>query len=165
MIGGISRSGDRDRLSRCRGVAQRAAVGSIASRARSVDLSIPTSNAVLPTWRRARWEITRADAVLIFTYDAAKHQFNLTEAIGIDKSTDRARLAIDPDGSALGDAATSGEPVAIPDLADARRSSAAPTPRSRPGFHAVLVVRWSTSRAFWDRWWCCAKPPANFRKT
>src|SRR5882724_8383378 len=76
-------------------------------------------NAVLPTVAARAVEITHADAVLIFTYDAAKHQFHLTEAIGIDKSTDRARLAIDPDGSALGEAATSGEPVAIPDLADA----------------------------------------------
>src|SRR5882724_10969494 len=96
-------------------------------------------NAVLPTVAARAVEITHADAVLIFTYDAAKHRFNLTEAIGIDKSTDRARLAIDPDGSALGEAATSGEPVAIPDLADAAdhplRDAAIAA-----GFHAVLVV-------------------------
>src|SRR6202163_1778744 len=96
-------------------------------------------NAVLPTVAARAVEITHADAVLIFTYDAAKHQFTLTEAIGIDKSTDRARLAIDPDGSALGEAATSGEPVAIPDLADAAdhplRDAAIAA-----GFHAVLVV-------------------------
>jgi len=96
-------------------------------------------NAVLPTVAARAVEITHADAVLIFTYDAAKHQFHLTEAIGIDKSTDRARLAIDPDGSALGEAATSGEPVAIPDLADAAdhplRDAAIAA-----GFHSVLVV-------------------------
>jgi class 3 adenylate cyclase/HAMP domain-containing protein len=96
-------------------------------------------NAVLPTVAARAVEITHADAVLIFTYDAARHQFNLTEAIGIDKSTDRARLAIDPDGSALGEAATTGEPVAIPDLADAAdhplRDAAIAA-----GFHAVLVV-------------------------
>src|SRR5258705_13371230 len=76
-------------------------------------------NAVLPTVAARALEITHADAVLIFTYDAAKHQFNLTEAIGIDKSSERARLAIDAGGSVLDDAADTGEPVAIPDLADA----------------------------------------------
>jgi len=96
-------------------------------------------NAVLPTVAARAVEITHADAVLIFTYDAAKHQFHLTEAIGIDKSTDRARLAIDPDGSALGEAATSGEPVAIPDLADAADHPLRDVAIAA-GFHSVLVV-------------------------
>ena len=96
-------------------------------------------NAVLPTVAARAVEITHADAVLIFTYDAAKHRFNLTEAIGIDKSTDRARLAIDPDGSALGEAATSGEPVAIPDLADAADHPLRDVAITA-GFHSVLVV-------------------------
>ncbi len=96
-------------------------------------------NAVLPTVAARAVEITHADAVLIFTYDAAKHRFNLTEAIGIDKSTDRARLAIDPDGSALGEAATSGEPVAIPDLADAADHPLRNVAIAA-GFHSVLVV-------------------------
>ena len=42
-------------------------------------------NAVLPTVAARALEITHADAVLIYGYDAANHQFNLTEAIGIDK--------------------------------------------------------------------------------
>jgi class 3 adenylate cyclase/HAMP domain-containing protein len=96
-------------------------------------------NAVLPTVAARAVEITHADAVLIFTYDAAKHRFNLTEAIGIDKSADRARLAIDPDGSALGEAATSGEPVAIPDLADAADHPLRDVAIAA-GFHSVLVV-------------------------
>jgi class 3 adenylate cyclase/HAMP domain-containing protein len=96
-------------------------------------------NAVLPTVAARAVEITHADAVLIFTYDAARHQFNLTEAIGIDKSADRARLAIDPDGSALGEAATSGEPVAIPDLADAADHPLRDVAIAA-GFHSVLVV-------------------------
>jgi len=96
-------------------------------------------NAVLPTVAARAVEITHADAVLIFTYDAAKHQFHLTEAIGIDKSTGRARLAIDPDGSALGEAATSGEPVAIPDLADAADHPLRDVAIAA-GFHSVLVV-------------------------
>jgi class 3 adenylate cyclase/HAMP domain-containing protein len=96
-------------------------------------------NAVLPTVAARAVEITHADAVLIFTYDAAKHQFNLTEAIGIDKSAERARLAIDPDGSALGEASTSGEPVAIPDLAEAADHPLRDLAIAA-GFHSVLVV-------------------------
>jgi class 3 adenylate cyclase/HAMP domain-containing protein len=96
-------------------------------------------NAVLPTVAARALEITHADAVLIFGYDAAKHQFNLTEAIGIDKSTGQARLAIDADGSVLGDAAASGEPVAIPDLADAADHPLRNVAIAA-GFHSVLVV-------------------------
>src|SRR5947208_10934720 len=76
-------------------------------------------NAVLPTVAARALEITRADAVLIYSYDAARRQFNLTEAIGIDKDAEGAHQAIDEDGSVLGEAAKNGEPIAIPDLADA----------------------------------------------
>jgi class 3 adenylate cyclase/HAMP domain-containing protein len=96
-------------------------------------------NAVLPTVAARALEITHADAVLIFGYDATKHQFNLTEAIGIDKSAERARLAIDADGSVLGDAAAIGEPVAIPDLADAADHPLRDVAIAA-GFHSVLVV-------------------------
>src|SRR6202044_1159137 len=73
-------------------------------------------NAVLPTVAARALEITHADAVLIYGYDAAKQQFNLTEAIGIDRDAEGQHLAIDKDGSVLGEAASSGEPIAIPDL-------------------------------------------------
>jgi class 3 adenylate cyclase/HAMP domain-containing protein len=96
-------------------------------------------NAVLPTVAARALEITHADAVLIFGYDAATHQFSLTEAIGINKSTEQARLAIDADGSVLGDAAASGEPVAIPDLADAADHPLRDVAIAA-GFHSVLVV-------------------------
>jgi class 3 adenylate cyclase/HAMP domain-containing protein len=96
-------------------------------------------NAVLPTVAARALEITHADAVLIFTYDAANHRFNLTEAIGIDKAAESARLAIDPDGSALGEASDTGEPVAIPDLADAPGHPLRDVAIAA-GFHAVLVV-------------------------
>jgi class 3 adenylate cyclase/HAMP domain-containing protein len=96
-------------------------------------------NAVLPTVAARALEITHADAVLIFTYDATKHQFNLTEAIGIDKSSERARLAIDAGGSVLDDAADTGEPVAIPDLADAADHPLRDVAIAA-GFHSVLVV-------------------------
>jgi class 3 adenylate cyclase/HAMP domain-containing protein len=96
-------------------------------------------NAVLPTVAARALEITHADAVLIYSYDAAQHHFNLTEAIGIDKSAEGAHQAIGEAGSVLGEAATSGEPVAIPDLASAGdillRDVAVAA-----GFHSVLVV-------------------------
>jgi class 3 adenylate cyclase/HAMP domain-containing protein len=96
-------------------------------------------NAVLPTVAARALEITHADAVLIYGYDAATRQFNLVEAIGIDKTAEGQHLAIDADSSALGHAATKGEPIAIPDLSQAAdhllRDLAIAT-----GFHSVLVV-------------------------
>jgi class 3 adenylate cyclase/HAMP domain-containing protein len=96
-------------------------------------------DAVLPTVAARALEITHADAVLIYGYDAAKHQFNLTESIGIDKSAEGEHLAIDQDKSVLGEAAEKGEPIAIPDLADAGdfllRDLAIAA-----GFYSVLVV-------------------------
>ena len=96
-------------------------------------------NAVLPTVAARALEITHADAVLIYSYDAAMHQFNLTEAIGIDKNAEGAHQAIDEDGSVLGEAARNGEPIAIPDLANAvdllLRDVAVAA-----GFYSVLVV-------------------------
>jgi class 3 adenylate cyclase/HAMP domain-containing protein len=96
-------------------------------------------NAVLPTVAARALEITHADAVLIYGYDAQKHQFNLTEAIGIDRDAEGDHLAVDKDNSVLGEAATSGEPIAIADLDEAHdlllRDVAVAA-----GFHAVLVV-------------------------
>jgi class 3 adenylate cyclase/HAMP domain-containing protein len=96
-------------------------------------------NAVLPTVAARALEITHADAVLIYSYDAAKHQFNLTEAIGIDRTVGGKHLAIDEGASVLGEAASKGEPIAIPDLtnaADHLLRDVAVT----AGFHSVLVV-------------------------
>jgi class 3 adenylate cyclase/HAMP domain-containing protein len=96
-------------------------------------------NAVLPTVAARALEITHADAVLIYGYDAAKRQFNLSEAIGIDKAAEGRHFAIDEDGSVLGRAAGQGEPIAIPDLAgaaDQRLRDVA----VEAGFHSVLVV-------------------------
>src|SRR6202007_1440609 len=45
-------------------------------------------DAVLPTVAARALEITHADAVLIYGYDAAKRQFALVEASGIDKSAE-----------------------------------------------------------------------------
>lgn len=96
-------------------------------------------NAVLPTVAARALEITHADAVLIYGYDAGKRQFALTESIGIDKAADGLHRAIDAANSPLGQAATSGEPIAISQL------GATPEHPLRDvtieaGFHSVLVV-------------------------
>src|SRR5947199_5466887 len=75
-------------------------------------------NAVLPTVAARALEITHADAVLIYGYDASTRGFNLVEAIGIGNPGAGKRLPIDQQGSLLGKAATTGQPIAIPDLAD-----------------------------------------------
>jgi class 3 adenylate cyclase/HAMP domain-containing protein len=96
-------------------------------------------NAVLPTVAARALEITHADAVLIYGYDAAKRQFNLVEAGGIDKAAEGEHRVIDEADSVLGDAARKGEPIAIPDLAavaDVRLRNVA----VEAGFHAVLVA-------------------------
>jgi class 3 adenylate cyclase/HAMP domain-containing protein len=96
-------------------------------------------NAVLPTVAARALEITHADAVLIYSYEAAKHQFNLTEAIGIDKSAEGAHLSIDEGSSVLGEAASKGEPIAIPDLPSAADHLLREIAMAA-GFHSVLVV-------------------------
>ncbi len=96
-------------------------------------------NAVLPTVAARALEITQADAVLIYGYDATEHRFNLTEAIGIDKAADGAHLAIDGASSVLGEAAATGEPVAISDLAQTGDHPLRDVAVSA-GFHSVLVV-------------------------
>jgi class 3 adenylate cyclase/HAMP domain-containing protein len=96
-------------------------------------------NAVLPTVAARALEITHADAVLIYSYDATKHQFDLTEAIGIDRTAGGRHLAIDEGGSVLGEAASKGEPIAIADLANAADHLLRDVAVT-PGFHSVLVV-------------------------
>ncbi|MBR1155493.1 adenylate/guanylate cyclase domain-containing protein [Bradyrhizobium sp. JYMT SZCCT0428] len=96
-------------------------------------------NAVLPTVAARALEITHADAVLIYGYDAANRQFNLTESIGIDKAAEGKHLAIEADNSPLGEAAAKGEPIAIPDL-DATADHPLRTVVMEAGFHSVLVV-------------------------
>jgi class 3 adenylate cyclase/HAMP domain-containing protein len=96
-------------------------------------------NAVLPTVAARAQEITHADAVLIFGYDAGRRQFKLTEAIGIDKAAEGAHIAIDHD-SVLGVAAAAGEPVAITDLTTTTTDLTLRDLAIAAGFHAVLVV-------------------------
>jgi class 3 adenylate cyclase/HAMP domain-containing protein len=96
-------------------------------------------NAVLPTVAARALEITHADAVLIYGYDAANDTFDLTESIGIDKAAEGGHRAIDAAGSPLGDAAARSEPIAIPNL-DATPQHPLRDDAVAAGFHSVLVV-------------------------
>jgi class 3 adenylate cyclase/methyl-accepting chemotaxis protein len=96
-------------------------------------------NAVLPTVAARALEITHADAVLIYGYDADNHQFSLTESIGIDQTAEASHRAIGADDSPLGEAATKGEPIAIPDL-DVTPEHPLRDVAIEAGFHSVLVV-------------------------
>ena len=96
-------------------------------------------DAVLPKVAAHALEITHADAVLIYGYDATRRQFNLSEAIGIDKQAQGHHVTIDENNSVLGEAARRGEPITLPDLSGAAETllrDAAVT----SGFHSVLVV-------------------------
>lgn len=96
-------------------------------------------NAVLPTIAARALEISHADAVVIYAYDAEQHRFNLVEADGIDQSADGAHVTIDEGENILSDAAESGEPIAIADLDHAAAQPLRDLAVSA-GFHAVLVV-------------------------
>jgi class 3 adenylate cyclase/HAMP domain-containing protein len=96
-------------------------------------------NAVLPTIAARALEITHADAVLIYGYDAGRRQFHLVEADGIDKSAEGAHIWIDAGANILSDAADSGEPITIADL-DHAAGQPLRDAAVNAGFHAVLVV-------------------------
>lgn len=96
-------------------------------------------NAVLPTIAARALEISHADAVLIYGYDAERRCFNLVEANGIDKSIEGAHVTIDEGENILSDAAKSGEPIAIADL-DRAFEQPLRDVAVDAGFHAVLVV-------------------------
>ena len=69
----------------------------------------------------------------------ATDQFNLTESIGIDKAAEGGHRAIDADNSPLGEAASTGEPIAIPHLG-AMPEHPLRDVAIEAGFHSVLVV-------------------------
>jgi class 3 adenylate cyclase/HAMP domain-containing protein len=96
-------------------------------------------NAVLPTVAARALEITHADAVLIYSYDASSRTFRLVEANGIDKSVEGEHLAVDEKTSLLGQAATGGEPISIADLTEAADLRLRDVVIGA-GFHSVLVV-------------------------
>ncbi|MDA9522286.1 adenylate cyclase [Bradyrhizobium sp. CCBAU 11434] len=96
-------------------------------------------NAVLPTIAARALEISHADAVLIYGYEAELRRFNLVEADGIDKSAGGDHVSIDEGANILSDAAKSGEPIAIADLDDAAEQPLRDVAVAA-GFHSVLVV-------------------------
>ena len=96
-------------------------------------------DAVLPTVAARALEITHADAVLIYGYDATRRQFTLMESSGIDKSAEGAHLVVDQGPNILSEAAEKGEPVALADL-HAADNHLLREIAIAAGFHAVLVV-------------------------
>ncbi|MDA9424634.1 adenylate/guanylate cyclase domain-containing protein [Bradyrhizobium sp. CCBAU 53380] len=96
-------------------------------------------DAVLPTIAARAIEITRADAVLIYGFDAETRRFNLVEADGIDKSAEGAHVTIDEGGNILSDAAASGEPIALAELGEAKEQPLREVALAA-GFNSVLVV-------------------------
>ena len=122
-------------------------------------------NAVLPTVAARALEITHADAVLIYGYDAANHQFNLSEAIGIDQSAEGGHLAHRRGRQPARRGCRAGRADRDPRSRRDRRITRCGMPRSRPASIRCWWCRWSTRRACWDRWWCCARTPANFPPT
>lgn len=96
-------------------------------------------NAVLPTIAARAIEITHADAVLIYGFDAEKRRFNLVEADGIDKSADGGHVTIDEGENILSEAAASCAPIALPDL-DHAAGQPLREVAIAAGFHSVLVV-------------------------
>ncbi|MGX4768635.1 adenylate/guanylate cyclase domain-containing protein [Bradyrhizobium guangdongense] len=96
-------------------------------------------NAVLPTIAARALEISHADAVLIYGYEAERHRFNLIEAKGIDKSAEGVHVTIDEGANILSHAAASGEPIAIADLDHAAEQPLRDVAVAA-GFHSVLVV-------------------------
>ncbi|QAU44481.1 adenylate/guanylate cyclase domain-containing protein [Bradyrhizobium guangzhouense] len=96
-------------------------------------------NAVLPTIAARALEISHADAVLIYGYEAEARRFNLVEADGIDKSATGDHVSIDEGENILSNAAASCEPIAIADLAHAAEQPLRDVAVAA-GFHSVLVV-------------------------
>lgn len=96
--------------------------------------------AVLATVAARAAEITRADAVVIYSYNAAKKAFELAESIGIDASAGQVtHLVIEQDGSVLGQAAATGQPIDISDVANAPEHPLNAV-TAAAGFNSVLVV-------------------------
>jgi class 3 adenylate cyclase/HAMP domain-containing protein len=96
-------------------------------------------DAVLPTISARALEISHADAVLIYGYDAETRRFNLVEANGIDRSAEGAHVSIDHGRNILSLAADSGEPIALTDL-DRAAEQPLRDVAVNAGFHSVLVV-------------------------
>ena len=96
-------------------------------------------NAVLPTVAARALEITQADAVLIYSYEAAERRFRLVEAKGVERAQDGAHTMLDGATSLLADSIRSGEPIAIAELESAPDHPLRDVAIAA-GFHAVLFT-------------------------
>ncbi|MGY3448789.1 adenylate/guanylate cyclase domain-containing protein [Bradyrhizobium sp. USDA 4353] len=94
-------------------------------------------NAVLPTVAARALEITAADAVLIYSYDAGERRFRLVEAKGVDQTG--AHAVLDEQTSLLSESVRSGEPIAIAEL-DSAPEHPLRDVAVAAGFHAVLFT-------------------------
>ena len=121
-------------------------------------------NAVLPTVAARALEITHADAVLIYGYDAAHRTASTSPKRSA--STSRPKAAIAPsteDATMLGEAAANGRADRDPQPRRERRRHAAARCRARGRlpFRAGGAAGRPEGHV-WDRWWCCGKMPASF---
>jgi adenylate cyclase len=96
-------------------------------------------NAVLRTVSGRALEISKADAVLIYGFDAEARRFDLIEASGMEKSSDGNHGVVGADDGLLGQAAANGAPIAIEDFA---ASDANPLKEAvaAAGFRSALAV-------------------------
>ncbi|GAB1717930.1 MAG: adenylate cyclase [Nitrobacter sp.] len=96
-------------------------------------------NAVLRTVAGRALAISKADAVLIYGFDAEARRFDLIEASGTEKPADGSHGVIGADDGLLGQAAANGEPIAIEDFAT---SDANPLKdaAAAAGFRSALAV-------------------------
>ena len=121
-------------------------------------------NAVLPTVAARALEITHADAVLIYGYDAGEPHVQPDRGDRHRQggrgraSRDRRRRQRARRGRRAGRADRDSRSRLRPPSIRCAMS------RSRPASIRCWWCRWSTRRAFWDRWWCCGEAPANSRQ-
>jgi class 3 adenylate cyclase/HAMP domain-containing protein len=98
-------------------------------------------NDVLPTVAARALEITKADAVLIYSFDPTDRRFHLAESTGIDQSLGLTGedLTAGQDDSIFGEAAASGRPIVVADIGEAADRKLKHVALAA-GFHSALVV-------------------------
>jgi signal transduction histidine kinase len=98
-------------------------------------------NTLLGTIVTRAVELSKADAGAIYSYDPARHAFELAEAYGVDQAfRDAVRaVRIKLDESTMGFSAKKREPISIPDLAKAPQFPLRDV-TLKAGFHSVLIV-------------------------
>ena len=98
-------------------------------------------DSVLATIATKAKDITNADAVSIYSYEASDNTFRQVQAIGIDAQTNPSgeHLSVDAEQSIIGEAAIKGAPIAIADLAEGPDFPLKQLILSA-GFHGMLAV-------------------------